>query len=228
MRAPRLRSLVSIFLAGLVLLGALGCARMLSPVDLPTMTFLSETPKIAGRVEVCVKPELYKRRWNVEEHPYRIELGKRAALNFERMAKSAFREAVAVYAESCGAASDTAWIESKIISANRDWDGIEGWFAWFEQEPVDTAITMSFTLYADDGQPIWSTRIKSEHRSVDSIPLTNRLRRNRGARDFGIVLAKTLDQAYVELLASDDVRAAFGDTQLTDPPEADAEAGTKS
>lgn len=210
-------------LACLALLAATACTREIRSVELPMMTFANPAPPIDGSVEVCVPSKLYKRQWNVRDHPYRIELGKRAALNFERMAKTAFREAVAVYGDDCGATSDTPWIEAAIVSANRDWDGIEG---VINPEPVDTALTMSFALYADDGTPIWSTSIKAEHRVVDPAPPPRAIggalvRSRRGSRDFGIVLGKALDDAYAQLITSTDVRAAFGDSGLEAKPEED-------
>ena len=210
-------------LACLALLAAIGCTREILTVELPMMNFANPAPPIAGSVEVCVPSKLYKRQWNVRDHPYRIELGKRAALNFERMAKTAFREAVAVYGDDCGSTSDTPWIEAAIVSANRDWDGMEG---VINPEPVDTALTMSFDLFADDGSPIWSTSVKAEHRVVDPAPPPRALggamvRSRRGRRDFGVVLGKALDEAYAQLITSTDVRAAFGDTGLEAEPEAD-------
>lgn len=231
MRAPLRRSSTRSFgertalpaaLACLLVLMAAGCARMIETVDLPTMTFESAAPPIDASVEICVRPRLHKRQWNVRDHPYVVELGKRAAINFERMAKTAFREADTVYTDDCGARSDTPWIEATIVSANRDYDGFEG--GLLEQEPVDTALTMAFALHADDGSEIWSTTVKAVHRTVDPAPLNVRVRRHRGSRDFGAVLRKALDEGYAQLVTSEQVRAAFGDTGLEVPAEAPADA----
>ena len=138
------------------------------------------------------------------------------------MAKTAFREADTVYTDDCGARSDPPWIEATIVSANRDYDGFEG--GLLEQEPVDTALTMAFALHADDGSEIWSTTVKAVHRTVDPAPLNVRVRRHRGSRDFGAVLRKALDEGYAQLIASEQVRAAFGDTGLEAPAEAPADA----
>lgn len=211
----------SMVIASLALMTATGCGRMIQPVDLPTMTFESAAPPIDGRIEVCVRPKLHKRQWNVRDHPYVIELGKRAAIHFERMVKTAFREAVTVYTDRCGSTSDTPWIEATIVSANRDYDGFEG--GLIEQEPVDTALTMSFAVHADDGAKLWSTTVAAKHRSVDPAPLNVRTRRFRGSRDFGEVLRKALEEGYARLITSEEVRAAYGDVGLEAAPEDSSE-----
>ncbi|MCR9096195.1 MAG: hypothetical protein NXI30_18365 [bacterium] len=224
---PLLTTALPRLLACLALLATMGCTREILSVELPTMTFVNPAPPIDGSVEICVPSKLYKRQWNVPDHPYRIELGKRAALNFERMAKTAFREAVAVYGDGCGSTNGLPWIEAIIVSANRDWDGIVG---VIDPEPVDTALTMSFALFADDGSPIWSTSVKAEHRVVDSaLPIFlggTLVRSRRGSRDFGAVLGKALDDAYEQLITSTDVRAAFGDAGLEADPAGGPVAAT--
>ena len=62
------------------------------------------------------------------------------------------------------------------------------------------------------------------HRTVDPAPLNVQVRRHRGSRDFGAVLRKALDEGYAQLVASEQVRAAFGDTGLEAPAEAPADA----
>ncbi|MEM9175611.1 MAG: hypothetical protein AAGC67_10285 [Myxococcota bacterium] len=237
MRAPlRLRTALPLLLAGVALATATGCTRELRAVDLETMTFEDSVPPIDASVEVCIRSNLHKRQWSVEGPPYRIALGKRAALHFERMAKQAFREAVAVYTDACGATSETPWVEATIVSANRDYDGIEGFplFGYFVElfsgaDPVDTALTMSFALHADDGSEIWSTEVKSEHRVVDTPPppiptVGARVRARRGSRDFAVVLRDALDRGYQALISSETVRRAFDDDGLERAREA-ASAG---
>lgn len=213
-RLPRLLGIAALVLAAA---SAGGCARMIRPVDAPTMAFESEAPAIDASIEICVRPKLHKRQWNVHDHPYVIELGKRAAIGFERMVKTAFRDAAAVYTDRCGETSRTPWIEATIVSANRDYDGFEG--GLIEQEPVDTALTMSFEIHADDGSEIWTTTVEARHRSVDPAPWNVRTRRHRGSRDFGVVLGEALDEGFTRLITSREVRAAFGDPGLDAPSE---------
>lgn len=198
----------SILGALLLIALASGCGRQLRSVELEPMSFVSPHPPIAGAVEVCVRKKLHARHWNVAEHPYRIELGKRAALNFERMVRAAFRDVIVAYTEDCGSLSDRPWIEATIVSANRDWDGLEG---LIDPEPVDTALTLALALQADDGSPIWSTEITARHRATDFGLVGPTIRSQRGSRDFGIVLSSALDQGFEALVTSREVRAAFGD-----------------
>ncbi len=183
------------------------CARPIVGVELEAMSFMSPLPPIAGAVEVCIDKKLRSRHWNVDDHPYRVELGKRAAINFERMAKAAFRDVIVDYSDVCGRLSARPWFEARIISANRDWDGVEG---IIDPEPVDTALTMLFSLHANDGVPVWSQQIKAEHRAPGFVgtPVT---RSQKGRRDFGVVLAEAFQQGYAALLADPDVRAYFAD-----------------
>ena len=187
-----------------------GCARPIVGVELQAMSFMSPLPPITGSVEVCINKKLRSRHWNVDKHPYRVELGKRAAINFERMVKAAFRDVIVDYSDACGRLSARPWFEARIISANRDWDGVEG---IVDPEPVDTALTMLFRLYANDGVLVWSKEIEAEHRAPGFVA-TPVIRSQKGSRDFGVVLADALQQGYEALLADRDVRAYFADDSL--------------
>ena len=136
--------------------------------------------------------------------------------------RASFEEARATYTSDCSADRDLPWIEAWIVSANRDWDGIEG---VINPEPVDTALTMTFALHAVDGEKIWSTTVTAKHRVVDPPPppFARTIRSLRGSRDFGVVLRDALDQGYEALITSEIVRAAFDDTALTDPPSEPAD-----
>lgn len=204
---PRHRLARSACVSLSILLGTVTLAcdsrRPARTVALGAMQFTSEAQPIAADIELCLPARLRKRQWNVEEHPYRVDLGMRAASNFEALARAVFRDVVVDFDEPCGDKTDRPWLTAEIVSANRDWDGIAG---VLDPEPVDTALTMEFALYSDDGEEIWSTRTKQRHRSSGQV--IGR-RSTAGTTDFGIVLEKALNEGYARILASEEIRNAI-------------------
>ena len=196
-------------LAGLFLIGVLGCARPLTYVDLAPMSFEDESAPINGTIELCLSRKIRKRQWNVKDHPYKIELGGRAAQNIEIMAKSAFREVLVSFDDTCGSATHYRWLDVRIVAANRDWDSL-----WATEQ--NTTITLSLDLFEDDGREIWSTTTRGD---VKSKPAWFTRRRTRGAKDFGQAISLALQQGFEELIASEEIRSAFRDTQLDSPDE---------
>ncbi len=196
---PRLCALVS-----LISLCVGGCqgpgSRSVRVVELAPMRFEFEGPKIARTVELCLPPALRMRQWNVEDHGYIVDLGSRAALNVEIMAKAAFEEVVVSFDAECGSATDYPWFLAAIVSANRDWEGFQ------PSEPIDTSITMAFELVSDEGRPIWSTTTKGEVRRPGALPFG---RKRAGAEDFGEALRKALDLGFAELMRAEKVREAI-------------------
>lgn len=191
-----------------LILGA--CARPLVDVTLPPVDF--EGPeKLATDVEVCVPKKLHARVYDISKHPYRVDLGQKAALALERLARSAFQDVVVDYpmGDRCGGRTDRPWFTAEIVSAKRDWDGIvtgDGFAAISDPEPVDTALTMRFELHADDDTELWSYETTTSHRSPGSVV---ERRRSQGSRDFGVVLANALEAGHAALLAAPELRAAF-------------------
>ena len=197
-----------------------GCGRPLRGVELAPLSFSSPLPPIAGGVEACIDKPLRARHWNVETHPYRVELGKRAALGFERMVKASFREVVVDYSDVCGHGGERPWIQARILAANRDWDGVDG---LVDSAPVDTAMTMQFEFHAPSGETVWEKRVEASHRTPGFIG-TRVTRAVRGSEDFGFVLARALEQGHAALVAAPEVRAFYDDASLE--PDADTTDAT--
>ncbi len=196
------------------LLSAPGClgglARTISTVELPPMSFSHESAPIDGTIELCLTPKLRMRQWNVASHPFKIDLGSRAALNLEILAKSAFREVIVSFDRTCGSATDHPWLSATILAANRDWDSL-----WSTEQ--NTTITMEFELAGSDAGRIWSTTTRGD---VTTSPPTYTQRRVRAAEDFGEALGVALEQGFDELLESEEVRDLF----RAGPSEESAEA----
>ncbi len=231
-------------LAAFVAIAAIGfttaCGEIRT-VALQPLPFENASGPIPGDVEVCIQKKLRARRWNAGETGYRIELGSRATLNFERLAKASFRDAVVVFDEQCGERTDHPWITASIVSAKRDWDGLQGWIT---PTPVDTELTLSIELHQNDGAEIWSTRATGTHSTRSTamehgydvvthsvfFPLlafrSSELAR-RARRDFGIVLASAFEQVHDRMMKSPSVRAAFEpDVQTEVSDAADPRTGT--
>jgi len=107
---------------------------------------------IATPVEVCLSPKLRQRQWNAERHPFRVELGPRAAQTFERVAKQHFRAVEVTLVADCGGATDLPYLESLIIGAHREpYEDVE-------DELQYTAVELETTLYSDAGEILWASR----------------------------------------------------------------------
>lgn len=212
--------------ACLVAISAIGCGRPLSVVELAPMTFVHKAAPIDGTIELCLSPKLRMRQWNVEDHPFKIDLGSRAALNVEILAKSAFSDVIVSFDKVCGSASDSPWLAATILAANREWDTM-----WSRQQ--STTITMEFDLFDNDRNIIWSTTTRGE---LTTAPAGFTKRRTRAAQAFGKALEIALQQAFDELIESEDVRHAFGAPEIdpaleeapADPPEASSDGGEEA
>jgi len=181
-----------------VVVAAAGCGRTVTAVDLDPILFAHEDAPIPGAIELCLTRELRMRQWNVRNHPYVIELGDRAALNVERLAKAAFESVVVSFEEPCGQATDRPRLTARILAANRDADSI-----WSRSQ--ETTITMDFELVSDDGAPIWSTRTRG---AISKAPSGLTRRKIRAAEDFGEAMQEALDAAFVEIVQSQEIRRA--------------------
>ncbi|MBJ20950.1 MAG: hypothetical protein GY910_03375 [bacterium] len=190
-------------IALVIVLSTLGCgsvlARTISTVELEPMRFEHPGAPIDGTIELCLSPKLRMRQWNIANHPYKIALGSRTALNVEILAKSAFREVIVSFDGACGTATHHPWLSATILAANRDWDSLLS----AEQ---NTTITMEFELADDDAHPIWSATTRGNISSPSSLPTR---RRTRAAQDFGEAIALALQRAFKELVESEEVRSAF-------------------
>jgi hypothetical protein len=192
----------------------LGCqANPMTPVQLEAIVYEHRIQQIAGTVEVCLPPSLRLRRWDVRGHRYSVDLGDRAALNLERLAKAAFRDVVVSFDEACGSSSDLTWMTARIVSANRDLQANR-------EGNRNTSITMEFELVGDDGQPIWSSTTKGEVLNGGNNIFFFRMffQKRDGASDFGEALRIALELGFDELVESDAVRRSFGDESLNPPP----------
>lgn len=208
------RSSLITLVAGLALLSSLGCGRPLTTVALEPMTFEHKAAPIEGTIELCLSPTLRRRQWNVEEHPFKIDLGSRTALNVEILAKSAFRNVIVSFDQACGSMTDHAWLSVVILAANRDWDTL-----WAREQT--TTITMQFELAESRERSIWSTTTKGDVTTSTSALFQ---RRKRAAEAFGQAIEIALQKAFEEIIESEEIRRALGDISLDALPEATAEA----
>jgi len=199
-------------------ISALGCARPLTTVELAPMAFVHKSAPINGTIELCLSPKLRMRQWNVEDHPFKIDLGSRTALNVEILAKSAFSNVIVSFDKTCGSATEHPWLAATILAANRDWDTM-----WSRRQ--STTITMEFELADDNQDIIWSTTTRGD---VSTAPSGFTKRRTRAAQAFGKALEIALRRAFDELIESEDVRSAFGAPPLDAPSEAAPESSSES
>lgn len=177
-----------------------GCGRPLTQVTLEPMHYGHKAAPIEGAIELCLTRALRMRQWNVSEHPVKIDLGERAALNLERLAKSAFRRVAVSFVEPCGQDSGLPWLQASILAANREPDSLFG-------GDQATSLTMQFELYARDGELAWSTTTQGE---VTSGRSWLHRRKVRAAEDFGRALAIALEAGFQELVEAGAVRSAVG------------------
>ncbi len=176
-----------------------GCGRTVTAVDLDPILFAHEGAPIPGAIELCLTRELRMRQWNVRNHPFVIELGDRAALNVERLAKAAFDSVVVSFDEPCGQATDRPWLSVVILAANREADSI-----WARSQ--ETTITMNFELASDEGSRIWATQTRGV---VTQKPAAFTRRKIRAAEAFGGAMRQALDLAFEEIVRSEKIRLAL-------------------
>jgi hypothetical protein len=186
--------------AGIAIVAAsTGCGRTVTAVDLDPLVFAHEDAPVPGAIELCLTRALRMRQWNVRNHPYLIELGDRAALNVERLAKAAFDSVVVSFEEPCGQETNRPWLSAKILAANREADSL-----WARNQ--ETTITLDFELVSDAGTQIWETRVRG---SVTKKPAALTRRKIRAAEDFGEAMQQALDEAFREIVESEAIRRAL-------------------
>jgi hypothetical protein len=143
--------LAPLVLAAATLSALLGCAgaRPIATVKLESVEFPESPPRIEAPIELCLDAELRQRQWNVSEHPFRVELGSRAALHFERLIKRHFSNVLVTFGPQCGSTSARPWITGRIVSANREL------YNEVEDETQYTAIVLETILRSNDDEIIW-------------------------------------------------------------------------
>ena len=194
-RASRIGPLI---LAGL-LLSAGGCARPSMHAQLDPMHFTNDRPPIDGAITVCLTPKLRRRTWNVRDHPFTVQLGQRASVNFESMTKAAFREVTTNLDAGCGKPSARPRITARIDSANRVLNFDAG------RDQV-TVVTMTFSIYGADNKRLWRETTVGE---VITDPVFLIQRHKDAAHAMGQAIRKAINLAYPALLDSKVLRQAF-------------------
>jgi len=205
--------------------------RTIRTVELPPMTFESDRPKLPGSIRVCIPRQLSSRQWNVERHPFRINLGARASVNFERLTIAAFEDVKISTSVDCGSTSESPHLTARIVSANREH------YTDVKQGRQRTSIQFEMTLFSADGNEVWRSRVEgvdesepayagaspfghtpSHHVEVlpakllEVVTIPERSKRHEDAAiDFGVALANALEQSFEALLSSPEVRAALSD-----------------
>ena len=132
-------------------MAALGCgsARPVATVELDTLTLSEAPPQLTAPVELCLDATLRQRQWNVAEHAFRVELGSRAALHFERLIKRHFANVLVTFGPECGRSSGRPWISGRIVSAHREL------YNEVEDDTQYTAIVFETTLHAQGDEILW-------------------------------------------------------------------------
>ena len=197
---PRSRLRVLATVLAVCVAASAGCGgRTVTAVELEPIVFSHEDAPIPGTIELCLARELRMRQWNVRSQPYVIELGDRAALNVERLAKAAFESVVVSFEEPCGGATQGPWLSATILAANRETDSI-----WSRSQ--ETTITLDLELVSESGAQIWNTRTRGV---VTKEPAALTRRRIRAAQDFGEAIQRALETAFQEIIESEAIRRTF-------------------
>lgn len=135
-------------------LATTACAanRPLATAIVPAVEFEGDAPAIGSPIELCLSPALRQRQWNAERHPFRVELGPRAALVFERLAKTRFRSVEVTFDRDCGAQTGLPVLEARIPGAHREpYEDVV--------DPLQyTAVELETTLRTRSGEVLWQTR----------------------------------------------------------------------
>ena len=126
-----------------------GSNRPLRKALVEPLIFEIETPKHPEAIELCLSPELRQRQWNVEDHPYRIDLGAATAREFERLVKATFTDVTVTFDRQCGVRTGLPWITTEIHSANREL------YSEVEDDLQYTAITLITSVHGARGQRAW-------------------------------------------------------------------------
>jgi hypothetical protein len=202
-----------------IVISLLGCAgpRPLATAELDTVEYAKAPPRIDAAVELCLTPELRLRQWNVAEHPFRVELGPRASIHFERLIKQRFADVRVTFGPDCGSTTSRPWITGRIVSAHREL------YQEVEDDLQYTAIVFETTLHKDSGELVWEATLDGvvgrppalgghalfagwQKGSVIFFPIDvlatfeDRPRHARAVEDFGAALALALQQTDRALL----------------------------
>ena len=203
--------------ASLALVAGTGCGRALKSVSLEHLELKEPSHVIDVPIELCLPPALRNRQWNVAEHPFRLDLGSRASLNFERMVKRVFSDVDVTLSTACGSRTGLPWITARIVAANRELytevqDGVQ-----------HTSLRLDTEIRAPGGSRIWRSdqtavierapalRGSGPFRSSESSEARDGLfspflgwagtsvRHDRAAEDFGAALEQALRKTYEAL-----------------------------
>lgn len=228
----------AVLVAGTATTAVAGSSGPIRTAEIEPMRFDSDRVPIDAAVELCLPPVLRTRQWDVEDYPFRVDLGTRASQNFERLVKSAFREVKVTLDASCGSTTDLPWITAKIVSANRETPSeVTGEFQY-------SATKILATLHGKDDDPIWEytadavvgrrpawgnsriakwfatadlafeSRTKVYHLTL--LPPTlylHSLRHRDAAQSFAEAMEFALDEIWGELISSDIVRSTLEEAQ---------------
>ena len=224
-----MRSILRPVLASSLAIYLVGCAAPVLVEPSPgVLTFENPLEPVDAAVEVCIPVALRKRQWNVPPRGFRVALGPRAAVNFERLVKAAFSDVTVTFDSECGARTELPWMELVIASAKRDRTGPT------DDGLVHTEITLETTLRNDANEPIWqwdvTSQVAHEPGPGDGVPyLDERMPiflfpvgavtigvRERAAEAFGEALDQGLRQTFDALVAAPEIR-----NQLEPRPEND-------
>lgn len=200
---------------------------------MPPLAFDAAERRIEGRIGLCLTPRLRQRQWNVRCHPFQIDLGSRAALPVERMAKAAFQHVEVAFEKDCARRRPDLWLEVRIEEAHRDRRDEIG-----PGEKQTTAVVLSATLREGSGERIWWTKFRSKavseaagvSRILPPLPgeiaradaavgdeslageLDARARHEHAAHPFGLALVGGLRLLFHALPESNEVRQAARST----------------
>ena len=126
-----------------------GSDRPLRKAFLEPLAFEAESPKRPEAIELCLPPKLRQRQWNVEDHPFRVDLGSVTAREFEQLVKAFFANVTVTFERQCGARTGLPWITTEIYAANRER------YSEVEDDLQYTAITLVTSVHGARDQPVW-------------------------------------------------------------------------
>lgn len=192
--APRPMLWTALCLA--LLLG--GCTyRGTVPVELEPVPLWRPADPIEGAIELCLPPALRMAHWRYGDRFYVVHLGRKVALNVERLAKHAIRDVVVSFTEDCGVATRRPWLLAEITAAERRIGG---------RGPDETRVTIALSLSSDEGETIWQEQAEGV---VPPGAHGLAFPHTRAARDFGRAASLALAEVFDRLRRSDTVRSSL-------------------
>lgn len=207
----------------------LGAIRRRAVITLAPIVFENPLEPVEARVEVCVSKRLRDRQWNLPLRAFRIDLGQRTAVNFERLARAAFAEVVVAFEAECDGPAALPRMTMEVVSAKRDPSGR------LTDGRVHTEVTLRTLLHDSAGELVWQheTRgaVDREPRFGDGIPYADDSiglfellvfapvalpalalqspMLDRAAEDFADAVEAGLQQTFQALVAAAEIRNAL-------------------